>query len=36
MIELKADVNYGDENGWTALIWAASNGHAELIEMLSE
>ena len=36
MIELGADINYGDENGWTALIWAASNGHAEVIEMLND
>ena len=31
---LKADVNVKNNNGTTALIWAASNGHAKVVSAL--
>jgi len=34
LIEAKANLNLSDEDGVTALIFAASNGHEEIVEAL--
>ena len=31
-----ADVNWKEQNGQTALMWAAAEGHAEVVELLIE
>ncbi|KAF5363879.1 hypothetical protein D9756_000064 [Leucocoprinus leucothites] len=34
--ELGADLNTQDSNGWTALHFAAKNGHTEIVKVLAE
>jgi ankyrin repeat protein len=34
LLEKHATVNQVNNNGWTALIWAANNGHAEVVQRL--
>jgi len=33
-LEKGADVNAKDNDGWTALMWAKRNGHAEIVNFL--
>ena len=34
LIESKEDVNVKDENGWTALMNGAFNGHLDIVKLL--
>ena len=36
LIDEGADVNAGDKEGWTALMWPAGRGHTETVKALLE
>jgi len=36
LVEHGATIDYADSDGWTALIWAASNGHEAVMKLLVE
>jgi ankyrin repeat protein len=33
-LEKGADINTKDRNGWTALMWATSMGHMQIVKLL--
>ena len=34
LLELNTDINHLDRNGWSALLFAAKKGHAEVVKKL--
>lgn len=36
LIKRKADVNYIDKKGWTPLTWASSQGHYDIVKLLTD